>query len=80
MAPAVDVQDAATPSAGQLKKENAQSVKVLEQLLSKLTVSKAQDEINASSQEIAVFINGDIEEQDAPVKFVKYTCLNTSMV
>ncbi|KAF4552079.1 Elongation factor 3-like protein [Elsinoe fawcettii] len=68
MAPAVDIQEAAAPSPGQLKKENAQSVKVLEQLLSKLTVSKAQDEVNAAAQEIALFINGDIEEQDAPVK------------
>jgi len=50
------------------KAENKQSIKVLEQLLSKLTVSKEQDEINASSQEIAIFINGDIEEEDAPTK------------
>lgn len=55
-------------SQGQIKSENKQSVKVLEQLLQKLTVSKAQDEINASSQEIAIFINGDIEEEDAPTK------------
>ncbi|KAK5143999.1 translational elongation factor EF-1 alpha [Oleoguttula sp. CCFEE 6159] len=54
----------------QIKSENKQSVQVLEQLLSKLTVSKSQDEINASSQDLASFINGDIEEQDAPTKAV----------
>ena len=68
MAPSVDVKQAANPTKDQVKSENKQSVKVLESLLSKLTISKAQDEINASSQEIATFINGDIEEQDAPVK------------
>ncbi|KAF2154108.1 ARM repeat-containing protein [Myriangium duriaei CBS 260.36] len=68
MAPSVDVKQASNPTSAQVKSENKQSVKVLESLLSKLTISKAQDEINASSQEIAVFINGDIEEQDAPVK------------
>jgi elongation factor 3 len=29
---------------------------------------QAQDEINASALEIATFINGDIEEGDAPTK------------
>lgn len=65
MAPSADM------SQGAIKSENKQSVKVLEQLLAKLTVSKEQDEINASSQEIATFINGDIEEQDAPTKAVE---------
>ena len=62
MAPSADL------SQGAIKAENKQSVKVLEQLLQKLTVSKEQDEINASTQEIATFINGDIEEQDAPTR------------
>lgn len=52
------------------KSENQQSLKVLEELLAKLNVSKAQDEINGVSQEIAIFINGDIEEEDAPTKYV----------
>lgn len=52
----------------QAKSENQQSLKVLEELLAKLNVSKAQDEINGVSQEIAIFINGDIEEEDAPTK------------
>ncbi|KAF2401720.1 ARM repeat-containing protein [Trichodelitschia bisporula] len=62
MAPAVGV---ATTSAAQVK-ENQKSVKVLEELLAKLSVSKAQDEINASAHDLATFINGDIEEGDAP--------------
>jgi len=48
--------------------ENKQSIKVLDQLMQKLNISKEQDEINGASQEIAVFINGDIEEEDAPTK------------
>jgi elongation factor 3 len=43
-------------------------MKVLEELLSKLSVSKAQDEINATSLDLASFINGDIVEMDAPTK------------
>ena len=61
---------AATASAA-VKSENSKSVKVLEELLSKLTVSKAQDEINAASLGLATFINGDIEEGDAPTKAVE---------
>lgn len=68
MAPSADSQAAATHTKAQVKSENKQSIKVLESLLEKLTISKAQDEILGSSQEIALFINGDIEEQDAPVK------------
>ena len=50
--------------------ENKKSEKVLEQLMSKLTVSKTGDEAKGASQEIATFINGDIEEKDAPTKTV----------
>ena len=39
--------------------------------MGKLNVSKAQDEINASAMAIATFINGDIEEADAPTKYVQ---------
>ncbi|CAK4031104.1 Elongation factor 3 [Lecanosticta acicola] len=63
MAPAAD-------SAAQAK-ENAQSTKVLEELLSKLSVSKTADEVKGASQEIAVFINGDIQEQAVPLKAVE---------
>lgn len=66
MAPAMDIEQ--TQTAGAVKSENSKSVKVIEELLSKLTVSKSQDEINASSNDLASFINGDIEEKMAPTK------------
>jgi len=67
MAPAaVDTMDAVSPAT--VKSENQKSMKVLEELLSKLSVSKAQDEINATSLDLASFINGDIVELDAPTK------------
>jgi elongation factor 3 len=69
MAPAVDMQAAQSPAAA--KSENKKSLKVLEELFSKLTVSRAQDEINAASLDLATFINGDIEEADAPTKVVE---------
>ncbi|KAF2861622.1 ABC transporter domain-containing protein [Piedraia hortae CBS 480.64] len=61
---------AAAMSEAQIKKENKQSTKVLEELMSKLQVSKPGDEAKGYSQEIATFINGDIEEHDAPTKAV----------
>lgn len=65
MAPAAT--DAAH-SAKNVKSENSKAVKVLEELMGKLNISKAQDEINSAALDIATFINGDIEEGDAPVK------------
>ena len=56
-------------NAATVKAENAKSLKVLEELLSKLTVSKAQDEINKAAMDLATFVNGDIEEGDAPTKY-----------
>ncbi|KAF2232590.1 ARM repeat-containing protein [Viridothelium virens] len=67
--PGVTETNAHTP--GQIKSENAKSIKVLEELLSRLSVSKSQDEISAASLDIATLINGDIEEQDAPTKAVE---------
>jgi len=49
-------------------KENKNSQKVLDELMAKLWISKAQDDINAATQNIATFINGDIEDGDAPTK------------
>jgi elongation factor 3 len=66
MAPSLDVAD--SHSASNVKAENQKSLKVIDELLAKLTVSKAQDEINASAIDLATFINGDIEEADAPNK------------
>ena len=65
MAPAAT---SAPHNASTVKSENSKSEKVLEELFSKLSVSKAQDEINAAAHDIATFINGDIEEADAPTK------------
>lgn len=67
MAPAaVDTMD--TVSAAAVKSENQKSMKVIEELLSKLTVSKAQEDINAASLDLASFINGEIVEGDAPTR------------
>lgn len=48
--------------------ENAQSVKVLDELFQKLTVSKEASEMKDASAQIASFINGRIEDQDVPNK------------
>lgn len=50
--------------------ENKNSIKVLDDLMSKLSVSKEQTDINAATHNLAVFINGNIEENDAPTKYV----------
>ena len=68
MAPAVDVMDAPQINAKAEASENAKSVKVLDELLNKLSISKTQDETNAATFNIATFINGPIEEHDAPTK------------
>lgn len=60
--------DATVPPSGKAKAENAQSIRVLDDLLSKLNISKSQDEVNAATSNIACFINGPIEEADAPSK------------
>jgi len=65
MSPALDLPK---PTAEAVKAENQKSIKVLDELLKKLTLSKSQDEINEAAQEIASFINGDIEEGDVPTK------------
>ncbi|KAF2473013.1 ARM repeat-containing protein [Lindgomyces ingoldianus] len=69
MAPAAT--EAAPHNASTVKSENSKSVKVLEELVKKLNISKGQDEINAASLDLATFINGDIEEADAPTKVVE---------
>ncbi|SMQ47812.1 unnamed protein product [Zymoseptoria tritici ST99CH_1A5] len=55
----------------QSKAENKQSVKVLDELFTKLSVSKTADEAKSAQQEIATFINGDIQDHDAPTKAVE---------
>ncbi|TAQ84507.1 hypothetical protein B7494_g7172 [Chlorociboria aeruginascens] len=67
--PSLDVA-ASTTSSGKMA-ENKNSVKVLDELMAKLNISKAQEDINAATHNIATFINGPIEEHDAPTKTVE---------
>lgn len=66
--PSIDIMDSAPSNAANIKSENQKSVKVLDELLNALTISKTADETSAASLNIATFINGDIEEHDAPTK------------
>jgi elongation factor 3 len=66
MAPSVAADASKASSA--VKSENQKSLKVLEELVSKLSISKSQDEINSTALNLASFINGEIEEADAPTK------------
>jgi len=50
----------------QVAAENAQSVKVLDELMQKLTISKEADAIKESSVALASFINGRIQDLDTP--------------
>lgn len=49
-------------------KETAQSIKVLDDLLKKLTISKEAAEIKGASLNLASFINGDILDLEVPSK------------
>jgi elongation factor 3 len=57
-----------TSTASMSSKENKGSVKVLDELMAKLSISKEADQVKEASQNLAVFINGDIETKDAPTK------------
>lgn len=63
------VVDQAT-SSNMASKENKTSLKVLDDLMAKLTISKEQDAINDATRNLAIFVNGDIETKDAPTKYV----------
>jgi elongation factor 3 len=56
------------PAATEQKSENSKAIKVLDDLFQQLTVSKAPEEVIAASNNIATYINGDIEERDAPTQ------------
>ena len=68
MAPAADVMESVAPTPSNTKSENQKSVKVLDELLGQLSISKTADETSAAAGNIATFINGPIEEHDAPTK------------
>ncbi|KKA26083.1 hypothetical protein TD95_004010 [Thielaviopsis punctulata] len=47
------------------------SVKVLDELMKKLTISKEASEIKEASASLASFLNGRIEDQDVPTKTIE---------
>jgi elongation factor 3 len=65
--PSIEVMDSSEIS-GKTALENAKSIKVLDELMAKLSVSKSQDETNTATLNIITFINGSTEEADAPTK------------
>ncbi|CAG8976909.1 hypothetical protein HYALB_00011858 [Hymenoscyphus albidus] len=65
------ISDSSTQPSINKMAENKNSVKVLDELMAKLNISKAQEDINAATHNLAVFINGPIEEHDAPTKTVE---------
>lgn len=48
--------------------ENAQSAKVLDQLMQQLSISKDAAAIKDASSSLATFMNGRIEDQEVPSK------------
>lgn len=66
--PSVEAMDATKPVSGKIASENAKSIKILDELLAKLSLSKSQDDTNAAARNIAIFINGPIEEANVPTK------------
>lgn len=70
MAPAIDISELDTQAGSPSVPETKRSMKVLEELVTKLSVSKAQADINESARDLAVYINGDIEERDASTRII----------
>jgi len=66
--PSVEAMDATKKASGKIASENAKSIKILDELMAKLSVSKSQDDTNAAARNIASFINGPIEEANTPTK------------
>ncbi|KAJ2975074.1 hypothetical protein NUW58_g8460 [Xylaria curta] len=54
-----------------MSSENAKSVKVLDDLMNKLTISKDAAATKDASAALASFINGPIEDQEAPTRTVE---------
>ncbi|KAG8526533.1 translational elongation factor EF-1 alpha [Bacidia gigantensis] len=69
--PSADIMDAAPTNAATQKSENQKSAKVLDELLAKLSISKTADQTSEAAGNIASFINGNIEEADAPTRTVE---------
>lgn len=66
--PSVDIMESVPSNTVNTKAENQKSTQVLDELLNKLSISKSAAETSAAAGSIATFINGDIEEHDAPTK------------
>ena len=66
--PSVDIMEFVPSNTVNTKAENQKSTQVLDELLNKLSISKSAAETSAAAGSIATFINGDIEEHDAPTK------------
>ncbi|TVY43118.1 Elongation factor [Lachnellula subtilissima] len=64
------VAESSQPASANMANENKNSVKILDELMAKLNLSKAQEDVNAATLNLATFINGPIEEHDAPTKTV----------
>jgi elongation factor 3 len=62
------VAESSQPASAKMANENKNSVKILDELMAKLNISKAQEDVNAATLNLATFINGPIEEHDAPTK------------
>lgn len=60
--------DSVPSNAQNTKAENQKSVNTLDELLSTLNIAKTADQTSAAAGNLATFINGDIEEHDAPTK------------
>lgn len=50
------------------KAENAQSLKVLDELMQKLSITKDAAATKETTKELASFINGRIQDLDTPAK------------
>ena len=64
MAPAVDM------VSGVVAAENQKSVKVLDELMKKLNISKTKEEASNAARNLATFLSGPIQEHDVPTKYV----------
>lgn len=64
MAPALDTMSSTIAS------ENQKSLKVLDELLNKLTISKNAQDAESAAENLATFINGPSVEHEIPTKLV----------
>jgi elongation factor 3 len=68
MAPSIAAEPTTQAGSSAVKTENQKSIQIIEELVQKLSISTTENDINATALDLATFINGDIEEADAPTK------------